>query len=58
MAEINGISSGELVKKLLSRHNILIKNLAGKTGKNYIRIAIRNEHDNNILIETLKQELI
>ena len=57
MAEINGISSDELVKKLLSRHNILIKNLAGKTGKNFIRLAIRNEHDNNILIEALKQEL-
>ena len=57
MAEVKGISSDELAKKLLVRHNILIKNLARKTGQNYIRLAIRNQSDNNILIEALKQEL-
>lgn len=49
-------SSTELTKKLL-RENILIKDCSSKQafkGKSYIRIAIRNEQDNNRLIKILK----
>ena len=37
-------------------YNIFIKDLKGKTGfenKNYIRLAIRDENDNNQLIDAL-----
>ena len=50
-------SSRQLTEKLLNEHNILIKDCDTKTGlegKNYVRIAIRNEQDNNRLIDALK----
>ena len=54
----NKISSKEILKKLLLKYNILIKELTTKTnGKNYLRVAIRNEQDNNILIKALIDEL-
>lgn len=59
MAEIkheSSLTSGELVKRLLSGHNILIKNLSGKTGGNYIRLAIRDHRDNDILLNALREE--
>jgi histidinol-phosphate/aromatic aminotransferase/cobyric acid decarboxylase-like protein len=48
-------TSKELAIKLLDQ-NILIKDLAGKTGfdgKQYVRIAVRNEKDNDRLIASL-----
>lgn len=46
----------EIVEKLLSEHSIFIKELAKKTtGKNYIRIAIRDTKDNNKCIAALKE---
>ena len=60
MAEIkheSSLTSGELVKRLLTGHNILIKNLSAKTGGNYIRLAIRDRRDNNILLDALRDEL-
>lgn len=57
MAEIkeNTISASELSKILLLKYNILIKDLSGKikTGKQMIRIAVRNEADNNRLVHAL-----
>ena len=56
MCEIlDGISSEELAGRLL-KENILIKDLTGKihNGKQYIRIAIRGEEENRILVEKLK----
>ena len=52
------ISSKELLKKLLIKYNILIKELTSKVeGKNYLRIAIRNKEDNNTLLEALRREV-
>lgn len=49
-------TSSELVDTLLQKHNILLKDCAKKhgfDGKNYVRIAVRNRHDNDILIKAL-----
>ena len=52
------IDAKDLLKRLLINHDILIKELTAKlNGKNYIRLAIRNTADNNILIAALKTEL-
>ncbi|MBR4328729.1 MAG: aminotransferase class I/II-fold pyridoxal phosphate-dependent enzyme, partial [Candidatus Riflebacteria bacterium] len=53
-----GISPKALLKQLLVKHNILIKELTTKTnGKNYLRLAVRNAEENNILISAMKAEL-
>ncbi len=53
----DGRDPGDLLKRLLIRHNILIKDLSAKTGgKKYLRLAIRNTEDNNRLIAVLRQE--
>ena len=59
MAELDEsiITSGELVKLLLAEHNLLIKDLRGKTSRNYIRLAIRKPDENNILLEKLRMIL-
>ena len=59
MAELTDkISAHILSKTLLIKYNILIKDLTSKTNnKNYLRLAIRNTNDNNILISALKEEL-
>ncbi|WP_022772876.1 aminotransferase class I/II-fold pyridoxal phosphate-dependent enzyme [Butyrivibrio sp. AE2015] len=60
MVELRGdMCSKSLLKRLLIGHNILIKDLTSKTGeKNYLRIAIRDTNDNNILISALREELM
>ena len=59
MVELDeGISPKELLKALLIKHDLLIKELTTKTnGKNYLRLAIRDTEDNNALICALKAEL-
>lgn len=59
MAELtNGMKSKELTQKLLTKHNLLIKDLTEKTGgKQFVRFAIRNTHDNDKLIAALKEEM-
>ena len=53
-----GISPKELLKKLLIKHNLLIKELTTKTnGRNYLRLAVRNAADNDVLINALRCEL-
>ena len=50
-------TSHGLAVTLLKEHNILIKDCSTKkvfNGKNYIRIAIRNNEDNDMLIKALK----
>lgn len=47
----------QLAVELLDKSNLLIKDCSAKKGFNgneYIRLAVRNEKDNNKLIETLK----
>lgn len=52
------IPSGLLLKELLIKHNILIKDLKVKTeGGNYIRLAIRNKIENDVLLEAVKNEI-
>ena len=53
------ISPKELLKTLLVKHELLIKELTTKTnGGNYLRLAVRNTEDNNRLIAALKEEII
>ncbi len=44
-----------LTNILLDRYSILIKDLSNKVGDKYIRIAIRNEQDDDALILALKE---
>lgn len=54
----DGTDPKELLKILLVKHNLLIKELTTKTnGKNYLRLAIRNTEDNDVLLNALKMEL-
>ena len=57
MVEIkNMVDSKDLTKILLLKYNILIKDLTKKTGgKNYIRLAIRDERDNNKILAALHE---
>lgn len=51
-------SSKDLLKILLIKYGILIKDCSTKTGfegKNYIRIAVRSREDNDKLIDTLNK---
>lgn len=53
-----GIKARELSEKLLLNYNILIKDLSAKISgrKNeYVRIAVRNKNDNDMLINALKE---
>lgn len=58
MAEIvSGMTAKELNRILISKYDILIKNLVAKIdqdGRQYIRLAIRDTNDNNKLIDALK----
>lgn len=52
------ISVKRLQQVLLTKHNILIKDLAAKMeGQNYIRLSVRNTKDNDKLLEALKKEI-
>ena len=59
MVELDGrISPTGLLKKLLVKHNLLIKELYTKTnGRNYLRLAVRNTEENNILLAALHMEM-
>lgn len=50
-------TSRQLTETLLEKHDILIKDCSGKNamkGRNFIRIAVRDEHDNNALVMAMK----
>ena len=52
------ITSVNLASKLLKEYNILIKDLSKKKGifkKNYIRLAVKDEYENNLLYNALLQ---
>ena len=54
----SGEYAEELLKRLLIHHDILIKDLALKTGSSgYMRIAVRDTDDNNALLEALRIEM-
>ena len=51
-------SSAELTKLLLERHNIMVKDCDSKNGlkgRNFIRISVRSQQDNDQLIAALKE---
>ena len=58
MCEVLGdINSHELTKILLNDYKLLIKDLSSKKGckgKSYIRLAVRDEKDNELLVNALK----
>ena len=61
MVEItNGMSATELTRRLILKHNILIKNLFSKVNRDkrqYIRLAVKRREENDMLIKALKEEL-
>lgn len=60
LCELTGeIMSYDLTLRLLTDHNILIKDCSskkgfGSDGRQYVRIAIRDRHDNSLLVNALK----
>ncbi len=51
-------TSAQLALKLLDGYDIMIKDCnskTGLTGKNYIRLSVRDTHDNDVLIHALKE---
>ena len=61
MAEIvNGMTAADVTRMLIVQHNILVKNLFAKvnrSGRQYIRLAVRNPEENDKLILALKKIL-
>ena len=56
LCRLNGFKAADLALYLLENHEIFIKDLDSKKGfpgGSWIRLAIRNSHDNDILIEKL-----
>lgn len=52
------ISPKELLKKLLTKHSLLIKELTTKTnGRNYLRLAVRDKEDDDRLVVAMKEEV-
>ena len=59
MVELDeGIDPNELLKNLLVKYNLFIKELTNKTnGGRYLRLAVRNTEDNDLLLNALRTEL-
>ena len=61
MAEVTTcMTAKELNRKLIVKHNILIKNLVAKiqqNGRQYIRLAVKTTKENDKLIAAIKEEL-
>lgn len=59
MVELNAsLSPKELLKVLLVKHDLLIKELTTKTnGGNYLRLAVRNKEEDDRLVNALLDEL-
>ncbi|MST82533.1 aminotransferase class I/II-fold pyridoxal phosphate-dependent enzyme [Bilifractor porci] len=52
------ISPKKLLKKLLTKHSLLIKELTTKTnGRNYLRLAVRDKEDDDRLVAAMKEEV-
>ena len=52
------ISPQDLLQRLLVHHKLLIKELTTKTnGRNFLRLAVRNAEDNDILLRAMQIEL-
>ena len=60
MLELTGnVSARELTRRLLTEHDILVKDLSAKlaqSGRQYVRVAVRTEEDNARLIAALQRD--
>lgn len=56
---VNGMTSKEFCQKMLIEENILVKDLSNKItdGRQFVRVAVKNERENEILIDALKRTL-
>ena len=52
---IDKYTAHDLTNILLDKYNILIKDLSKKVGVRFVRIAIRNNDDNDRLIKALRE---
>ena len=61
MAEVTtGMTAKELNRRLIVKHNLLIKNLVAKIqqdGRQYIRLAVKTTEENDKLVSAIKEEL-
>ncbi|MBP3506698.1 MAG: aminotransferase class I/II-fold pyridoxal phosphate-dependent enzyme [Lachnospiraceae bacterium] len=59
MLEItNGTTATELTKRMLLKYNLFLKDLTNKISSGqFLRVAVRNEEDNNKLIYALRNEI-
>ena len=60
MIDLMNTNSYDFCVKILNKYDILIKDLSTKNhfnNKNYIRVAVRDNNDNNILINAMQGEL-
>lgn len=54
----NGMTAGDLTTKLLAKYDLYVKDLTGKIGTGeYLRLAVRDTKDNNLLLDALAAEL-
>ncbi|MCR5755250.1 MAG: aminotransferase class I/II-fold pyridoxal phosphate-dependent enzyme [Acetatifactor sp.] len=51
----DGSSSTEITERLLEEYDILVKDLSAKVAGSYLRIAVRDRHDNEELLKALRQ---
>lgn len=51
------LTAKELLAILLSKYNLLVKELTAKTGGQYLRFAVRDTADNDRLLAALRREL-
>lgn len=60
MIDMGKTNSYDFCVTMLDKYNILVKDLSTKKyfGKNFIRVAIRDEKDNNAFISAIKKELM
>lgn len=58
MAQItDGMTSSKLTEMLLGKYDILVKDLGPKLGASYVRIAIRDREDNDLLLAAMREIL-